>query len=86
MAYVWFQGDFFYKSFLQLIYMHNDVYEHLLSKVREIDYNSITENDKRLCALYLLIYEYFELLQHGNRLLSTSGVHEVLFHNSLLMI
>ena len=79
MTYVWFRGDFFYKSFLQLIYMHKDVYDHLLSKVQAIDFNAITENDKRLCSLYLLMNHYSELLRHGNRLLLDSGVHEVFF-------
>ena len=79
MTYVWFKGDLFYKSFLQLIYMHKDVYDHLLSKVQAIDFNAITENEKRLCALFLLMNYYSELLRHGSRLLIDSGVHEVFF-------
>ena len=86
MTYVWLRGDFYYKSFLQLLYMHKEVYDHIYAKFQAIDFNTITENDKRLCALYLLIYHYSELLQHECYLLSDSGVREVFFsHNFLLM-
>ena len=57
--------------------MHKDVFAHLVSKINAVDFNCVTENDKRLCTLALLVYYYNSSICNCKKLLSESGVFEV---------
>lgn len=81
MLYVWSRGEHHYRSFLQLLFMHKDVFAHLVSKINAVDFNDVTENDKRLCTLALLVYYYCSSICNCKKLLSESGVFEVFLSN-----